>query len=55
MKEVRNLSKKELLGLLEDASKNWLTHDGLWFRVVEEKFGLSEAIELDRKAWEKFT
>jgi len=55
MKEVRNLLKKELLGLLEDASKNWLTHDGLWFRAVEEKFGLSEAIELDRKAWEKFT
>lgn len=55
MKEVKNLSSKELLGLLEDASKNWLAHDGLWFRAVEEKFGIEAAMELDRKAWEKFT
>lgn len=55
MKEVKDFSKEELLGLLEDASKNWLTHDGLWFRAVEDKFGIEAALELDRKAWEKFT
>jgi hypothetical protein len=55
MKEVKNLSKKELLELLEDASKNWLAHDGLWFRAVEDKYGLEAAMELDRKAWEEFT
>jgi hypothetical protein len=55
MKEVKDLSKEELIGLLEDASKNWLTHDGLWFRAVEDKFGIEAAMELDRKAWEKFT
>lgn len=55
MKEVNDLSKEELTGLLEDASKNWLTHDGLWFRAVEDKFGIEAAMELDRKAWEKFT
>jgi hypothetical protein len=55
MQEVKDLSKEELIGLLEDASKNWLTHDGLWFRAVEDKFGIEAAMELDRKAWEKFT
>ncbi len=55
MKEVKDLSKQDILALLEDASKNWLAHDGLWFRAVEDKFGIDAAMELDRKAWEKFT
>jgi hypothetical protein len=55
MKEIKDLSKAELLEFLTDASKNWLAHDGLWFRFVEEKYGLEAAQELDRKAWEKFT
>jgi hypothetical protein len=55
MKEVKDLSKKELMDLLADTSKNWLSHDGLWFRAVEDKFGIEAAMELDRKAWEKFT
>jgi hypothetical protein len=55
MKDVKDLPKQDILGLLEDASKNWLAHDGLWFRSVEERFGIEAAMELDRKAWEKFT
>jgi len=55
MKEVKDLSKDELRDFLADASKNWLSHDGLWFRAVEDKFGIEAAMELDRKAWEKFT
>jgi len=52
---LRQLSKDELIGLLEDAAKNWLAHDGLWFLAAEERFGMETAIELDRRAWEKFT
>jgi hypothetical protein len=55
MREVKDLSKEELHGLLTDASKNWLAHDGLWFRSVEEKYGIEAAMEMDRLAWEKFT
>ena len=55
MKNVVDLSKEELIRLLQDASKNWLAHDGLWFRAVEDTFGTETAIELDRKAWESFT
>ena len=55
MKEVEDLSKEELIQLLQDAAKNWLAHDGLWFRAAEDKFGTETAIELDKKAWETFT
>ena len=55
MKNIHNLTREELQELLKDASKNWLAHDGLWFRAVEEKFGMDAAIELDKKAWEQFT
>ncbi len=49
------LSKEELIAWLENAAKNWLAHDGLWFLAVEEAFGMEKAIELDAKAWERFT
>jgi hypothetical protein len=52
---LRQLSKDELIDLLEDAAKNWLAHDGLWFLAAEEKFDMETAIELDRRAWEQFT
>ncbi len=42
-------------GLLEDAARLWLAHDGLWFLEVEKAFGMEKAIELDKNAWEKFT
>lgn len=54
-KELSNLSKEDLLALLQDAAKNWLAHDGLWFRAVEDKFGFKAALGLDKKAWETFT
>ncbi|MEM3063472.1 MAG: DUF6125 family protein, partial [Nitrososphaerota archaeon] len=50
-----SFSKEEIFLWLEDASKLWLAHDGLWFQEVEKKFGLDLAIELDKNAWEKFS
>lgn len=55
MKDPKDLSKEELLDFMTDMAKNWLAHDGLWFQAVEEKFGMDVAIELDMKAWERFT
>jgi len=55
VREIGDFSKDELSELLRDAAVNWLAHDGLWFRAVEDKFGLEAAMELDAKAWEKFT
>lgn len=55
MKDINDFSKQELMAVLTDAAKNWLAHDGLWFRAVEAKFGMETAMDLDRQAWEKFT
>lgn len=55
IKEISDFSKDELIELLRDAAVNWLAYDGLWFRAVEDRFGLEAAMELDGKAWEKFT
>jgi hypothetical protein len=51
----KDLSGEELQDFLKDAALNWLAHDGLWFRAVEERYGMDEALELDRRAWEQFT
>lgn len=55
MIEPKDMSKKKLFGLLSDAAKNWLAHDGLWFLEVENKCGIETAIELDINAWKQFT
>jgi hypothetical protein len=52
---LSRLSKDELIDLLEDAAKNWVTHDGLWFLAVERAFDSETAIRLDAEAWEQFT
>ena len=55
MSDLDHLPREQLVGMLDDFAKNWLAHDGLWFQAVEQKLGMEAAIELDRKAWEKFT
>ncbi len=53
--ELENLSKEELIAIIEDEAKNWLAHDGLWFQAVERHYGIDKAIELDIEAWKDFT
>ena len=53
--DLDNLSRNQLIGMLDDFAKNWLAHDGLWFQQVEINFGLEKAIELDTEAWRAFT
>jgi hypothetical protein len=55
MNPFKDLSREELQDFLKDAALNWLAHDGLWFRAVEERYGMDAALELDRRAWEQFT
>ncbi len=49
------MPKEQLVGMLEDAAKNWLAHDGLWFLAVEEACGMETAIRCDVRAWEQFS
>jgi hypothetical protein len=52
---LREMDKELLIDMLEDASKNWLAHDGLWFQAVERRYGMETAMQLDAEAWERFT
>ena len=52
---LEDLSREELIKLVEVYAKNWLAHDGCWFLAAEEKFGLETAIELDTQAWNCFS
>ena len=53
--ELQSLSKEELIGYIEDISKNWLAMDGVWFQAVEKRYGMENAIECDIDAWNVFT
>ncbi len=48
------LPKEKLIDVLRMFSKNWNTVDGLWFRLVEEEYGLETALKLDYKMWESY-
>lgn len=52
---IEQLSKEELLQLLDIYAMNWLAMDGVWFQSIEQKFGMDEAIEHDKNAWRNFT
>ncbi len=54
MENFENLSREELLRVVQMFAKNWLAHDGSWFLAAEEKFGMETAVELDTKSWERF-
>lgn len=53
--QLDGLGREQLIGLLEDAAKNWLAHDGLWFQAVEQAHGMPAAIAADTEAWRRFT
>jgi hypothetical protein len=53
-KVLDSLTREELLDLVEVMSKNLLTLDGYWFLSIENRYGQSVAVEIDREAWEQF-
>jgi len=55
MSILDELDREELIALARTFAKNWLAHDGLWFQAVEREHGLEHAIELDARAWERFS
>ncbi|HUU84922.1 MAG TPA: DUF6125 family protein [Phycisphaerae bacterium] len=55
MEHLQNLSRQELVTLIDVHAKCWLAHDGCWFLAVEDKYGLDVAMELDTRSWERFS
>jgi hypothetical protein len=53
--QLDGMDREQIIGLLEDAAKNWLAHDGLWFQAVEHAHGMAAAISADTEAWRRFT
>ncbi len=54
MENFDNLTREELLKIINMFAKNWLAHDGSWFLAAEEKYGMETAVELDTRSWERF-
>lgn len=54
-KILNDLSKEELIELINVYSKNWLAIDGAWFQAAERKLGMEDAMDLDCTAWKVFT
>ena len=52
--QISDLSREELLKLLEIYAKNWAAHDGCWFLAAEERYGLETAMDLDAASWTRF-
>ena len=55
VEHLKDLSREELLTLIDIHAKSWLAHDGCWFLAAEEKYGLETAIGLDTRSWERFS
>ena len=49
------LTRDELLKILDMYAKNWLAIDGSWFLAAEQKYNLETAIELDTESWRRFS
>ena len=54
-KALDNLTREQLVGLLEIYAKNWLAADGIWFQSVEKRRGMEEAMYHDVEILKRFT
>lgn len=52
---VRNLSKDQLVELLEIYAKNLIALDGTWFQSIEAEEGMDAAVHHDVEAWRRFS
>jgi hypothetical protein len=53
-KVLASKSKEELLLLVADIAKTWLTSDGLWFQALESTAGMAAAKEANDTCWSHF-
>lgn len=53
-KALASKSREELLLLLADIAKTWVTSDGLWFQAVEFSSGMEDAKFVNDTCWSHF-
>jgi len=51
---LANKSREELLLLIADIAKTWLTGDGLWFQAMEQSSGMNDAKQVNDTCWSHF-
>lgn len=51
---LEELSREELVALLEITAKDLIALDGTWFQSLEAEQGMDAAMEHDRNAWKRF-
>ncbi|MDH7479083.1 MAG: DUF6125 family protein [Syntrophomonadaceae bacterium] len=54
LKEIKDLTRDELLQYIGDIVKNWAAIDGLWFQAVERAYGMDMALKLDGEVWSRY-
>jgi hypothetical protein len=54
-KALRQMSRVQLVQLLEAVTANWLTNDGVWFQTVEKHFGMDYARRCNDTCWSRFS
>ncbi len=52
---LEDLSKEQLIELVEMSAKNLVALDGTWFQSIERECGMDEAMRHDERAWSRFT
>ncbi len=54
-KALQDLSRQELVTLLEKMGINWLANDGIWFQGVENKNNMNDAKRCNDTCWGRFS
>lgn len=54
MPELDELTREQLVALLEITAKDLIALDGTWFQSLEAERGMDAAMEHDRSAWRRF-
>lgn len=54
-KTIRNMTKEQLLELLDGIGVNWLACDGVWFQAVEKRWGMDSAKRCNDTCWSRFS
>jgi len=49
------MDEKQLEELLDALCLNWLANDGVWFQVIENKFGMFDAKRCNDTCWTRFS
>ena len=52
--DLDDLSKQELIELVQMSAKNLVAMDGVWFQVLEEKYGMDMAMDIDAEVWNRY-